>query len=897
MRNRPRILSASGLLAGSLASAAVLLLQPLSDAGAQQGYRRVGDQIVVDRPDHWREWDFPAGTIEVVDDGVRPGRLRRNTNASLDIVDFLRLHPPESAKDKDRSRIELLDGIEAGTNRDEVVNVLDGDMSTFWEPDPPSGDVDLPSQWWFTVDLGRLVIIDRIVVRFVPEAEGDPFLLFDVLVSNGLKPPSAKEADVRNYVPVIQTLVPNKTQRVFELDLSQTTPGQVDPLGRFLQIVVRDSDLDRGRIVGEGEVGMAAWEDLAPAERGFVEHTKKQPDGREVAVPREVWVQLEPARRGPIRYFRRERPRLAELEVWGTGDEIIHGVADRGGQIGMRHEFSADILFDGDVLTSFPFPLGTHDQRNEDELFFDLASWYWINAYRMVANFRAFGFGGNEYCSYRLDFSDGARQADGSLEWTATAVYSKAEDETLSGSVVPASGMRLRRHDFDDIKARFFRFAWEINTCSGTHPLSEMQLFGTGYHPEVALLSNPIELPGSRNLTVIEWEADTPPGTQVVLQTKTGNVLIPDTLYYRDDGLLYGRGQEGADKFYSRGQKSFTKNKDKRVIYEEGPEWSPWSTRYEDPTGSLIQSPSPRKILKIRASLLSERPDTAATLRSIRLHFAEPVASRLLGEVTPTRVDTLGVERRFTLHVAVDALETGFDELVIRPPSGMVLGEEETAPDRVRLYAGRASQFEAAADDPSDLLVAEATVASFGDSLLVRFPLIESGVDLVRLVFPATLYSSGGQLEPWLRNSAGKFWQRIDVGDATGLAGENSLLVVAEAAGGGGNLLQGLQTPGLFTPNGDGINDAALFEFSVVMVGAGSAAEVEIYDLAGRRLRRIQERRDVSAGRYAISWDGLDESGNRVPPGLYTVRLGLDTATEGTGVKDTHVATTIAVAY
>ena len=140
------------------------------------------------------------------------------------------------------------------------------------------------------------------------------------------------------------------------------------------------------------------------------------------------------------------------------------------------------------------------------------------------------------------------------------------------------------------------------------------------------------------------------------------------------------------------------------------------------------------------------------------------------------------------------------------------------------------------------------------------------------------------------------FWQRIDVGDATGLAGENSLLVVAES-GSGGNLLQGLQGPGLFTPNGDGINDAALFEFSVVMVGAGPPAEVEIYDLSGRLLRRIQERRDISAGRYAISWDGLDESGNRVPPGLYTVRLGLDAATEGTGVKDTHAARTIAVAY
>ena len=53
----------------------------------------------------------------------------------------------------------------------------------------------------------------------------------------------------------------------------------------------------------------------------------------------------------------------------------------------------------------------------------------------------------------------------------------------------------------------------------------------------------------------------------------------------------------------------------------------------------------------------------------------------------------------------------------------------------------------------------------------------------------------------------------------------------------------------------------------------------------------------MSAGRYKIPWDGLDDSGEVVPPGIYTVRLGLDAVTEGTGVKDTHATTTIAVAY
>ena len=106
-----------------------------------------------------------------------------------------------------------------------------------------------------------------------------------------------------------------------------------------------------------------------------------------------------------------------------------------------------------------------------------------------------------------------------------------------------------------------------------------------------------------------------------------------------------------------------------------------------------------------------------------------------------------------------------------------------------------------------------------------------------------------------------------------------------------------MAAPSVFTPNGDGINDEAVFAFTVVLMGASSAAQVEIYDLSGRRLRRIEERREVSAGRYEIPWDGLDDTGDLVPPGIYAVRLGLDALTEGTGVKNTHVTTTIAVAY
>ena len=40
---------------------------------------------------------------------------------------------------------------------------------------------------------------------------------------------------------------------------------------------------------------------------------------------------LDDERRGSIRYYHKERPRLAELEILSEGDEILSGMLERGG--------------------------------------------------------------------------------------------------------------------------------------------------------------------------------------------------------------------------------------------------------------------------------------------------------------------------------------------------------------------------------------------------------------------------------------------------------------------------------------------------------------------------------------------------------------------------------------
>ena len=52
-------------------------------------------------------------------------------------------------------------------------------------------------------------------------------------------------------------------------------------------------------------------------------------------------------------------------------------------------------------------------------------------------------------------------------------------------------------------------------------------------------------------------------------------------------------------------------------------------------------------------------------------------------------------------------------------------------------------------------------------------------------------------------------------------------------------------------------------------VGQGS---IEVFDALGRQVR-VLVRGPMSAGRYAITWDGRDNRGARVPSGVYFYRL------------------------
>ena len=97
------------------------------------------------------------------------------------------------------------------------------------------------------------------------------------------------------------------------------------------------------------------------------------------------------------------------------------------------------------------------------------------------------------------------------------------------------------------------------------------------------------------------------------------------------------------------------------------------------------------------------------------------------------------------------------------------------------------------------------------------------------------------------------------------------------------------------TPNGDGINDALVLQFDVVRLSSARDVRMTIYDLSGRRVGEMVERRPDPRGSYELAWDGSDVSGQMVVPGIYIARIDVDVDSDA--ARQTSVDRVVYVAY
>ena len=845
---------------------AILYTLLLSAMAWAQGYRLEPNQLIINESD-WPGWNFPAGSVDFSDEGVRPHFVRRQINASLNAGAF--------------SREDVTGGIRrAGTNFDGAAQLMDGLEETYWEP-----DLTVPLRdWWVEVDLGRVVWAEKVIVKFVAEGVGDPFLQFKVLTSNGDE--AFQGSQSLDYRVAGRSEGLNKTQRVFEYVLrpsKSADPGLGGDLIQYVQIVATASDGRRG-----AEVSASGWEGLAAVDRGDVLYFRREATGVEREVSQAEYEAIREDRfKGPIRYYRSERPRLAEVEVWTVGENIGLGWKERGGSIeafgGVGGQSN---IVDGDYTTawnaevSFSGAAGAQIKNRDRNLLFDLGTWYWVDRTFIVYGFSIFP-------NYILSLSDGSLAPDGSRVFTS--VVARGRDDVTLGSEAQApagslpTNTTMQANTFPPIKGRYFKFDYRlinVGRVAWGADIRQLLLYGFGFLPQVTLQTPAIELGDApRILSTISWEAQTPPGTQLQIRTRTGNRLTVDKHFYDKQGVE-------VDEAAYRKMLSFLRGDSTVAFVPDEADWSPWSQFYEQP-GAAITSPSPRRYIMIEAGLLSDDPNQSAVLHNLNIGLRDPLAHQILGEVTPRRAQQSGQPEEFTLLLTIPpneegSLGLGFDQVLFEvPPSA----EVELVDVRVGLAA------DLALGGGQVYGADELEVKAGSDSLWVRLPgVVQSAESQVMLRFSSVFYlaSNAFLVSVGLGEEEAVVWQRVDA-----TASGEGLTVLTPVVGG---LLGDLEVVGNpFTPNGDGINDAVRFVFPIFKMPGQTALVLEVYGLDGGLVYRSAQSVAHAAGVQEVSWDGRDRDGVLLPPGLYICRVGPEVDAESIG--ESTVAAVVASVY
>ena len=840
----------------------------------RDGYAIVDNsKVVIDSKGHWNRWQSIYKTIQVNEEGeVQPTFIRKNINAVANAPEF--------------------DGgiRAAGTNLAGAGALMDGNMETFWEPDLS----DSPEDWWVQIDLGRGVSASKIVLKFVDEVLGDPFLHFRVVTSQGEESLGALQ-----FKKVFRTDKPTLSQRVFEIDLTKLPPTKYpnvvgDYTGdmiRYAGVVLTDSNYGKAEKISESE-----YTTLASNDQGDIEYFRKEASGRlRLLDGKEDWDALEESKKGPWVHYRRERPRLAEVEVWSIGDNVAVTTLQRGGNVTTSGltvgvEF---VLVDGNIYSTEVAPfwpiqggynpeklLPTESPEQERDAFVDLGGAFFVDNIRLF-----FPSHPGPPRAYRARLSDGSRHADGTLVWKEVGKVPSVENRQL-----------YHDHKFPLAIAKYFAYTYRLFVGQGRKGFAEVQLFGEGFMPESTITSNfggtaPFIEVGriSQNLATIEWDADTPPGTDIILRTKTGDTVKSITHYFKKNGDEYPGTEEEAEKEW-KSQKKFFGDKSVGPAVSEtipGSDWSGWSERYFK-SGDAIKSPSPRKFVAIQATFLTKDPMTSAKLRSMTLNFVDPVARSVVAEVLPPRLDEIGTsqELKYYIRPTFETASQGFDDIRIEAPPGVQMKFKQLNVD----ITGNPSESYTAESEGFQVL------SDASDTLWVRLPTVvknTTGTVQVEVQFDATIFGFSTFFNGAIANASFEnSWQRVDDGDANGIIDSEQTVILALE---GSDVLGEVELDGqVFTPNADGINDALEVHFPLMRIATTTPVQLEIYDLSGRLVRQLINR-PLSTGLHAVSWTGVDMSEKLVPPGIYLLKI--DINIDSDSVKDTSINRLIHVVY
>lgn len=766
------------MMALLVAGVLLLCLQPLS---AEQVF-------AIPRDNAWDTWDYPRGLIRVEDDGIHVKRFGKDLNALADAADFV-----AKAIGAHGSRIAR-----TPTNQDRVDRIRDQRHDTWWQPEQ-----NRPlEEWWLEIDLRRLVLATRIRLVFPDTTGARPFRFFSVYTSPGLEI-TASPGSV--YFNRVGGTVKANTSRVVEYDLVARNPSGAT--GQFLS---PDDELAFDpirfiRFVAEGSLTDAA---LAEVEVETL--------GENIALRTAAWG-------GAIS----ASPRSAGVEKLISGD-----LSTQGGW-GIEHNAGRQ---DGWRLAGMWFKLDMLNTFRVDRVVWlpvvqSVSPWFYA-----MDNDRQVAWEGTTFTT-----SDGTPAASiaGSTPEEGDYSYellSEINNEIGAKSWIfdlqfPTRPIRLLFWHYD----RRLSFGW-------TRALQIFVYHAEGYPARVAMASQYIDFGAARSISRVEWQADQPPGTEIEVQTKTGNTFEAIKHYFAKQGT---QEVEVTEEKYRK----LPKVSQGRITDETRPgsDWSDWSDVHGF-SGAAFLSPTPRRYLQVRLFLTGRNADAMPVLKGLSLVYNPPlVADGLTGEILPhvAALDSL-TEFAYTLWPRFAAGDPGYDRVILQVP-----GQVEQVRAAV---AGRE--------------VAIAPAQQHGDSLVVQLPQRVLR-DSVTVRFRARLVANPTVVAASVTNTTmAGVWQGVVA--RTPSADKVFVPEVYQRR----SFVYGLTCDRVFSPNGDGIHD--VLRLTLGLVRTDRQPRVSLHRLDGVAVADLAA--TGGGGQpLAYEWDGRDRDGDTVAPGVYLLRLRLET--------------------
>ena len=586
----------------------------------------------------------------------------------------------------------------------------------------------------------------------------------------------------------------------------------------------------------------------------------------------EITYELDQSFHTPIQYVRLDllalepNTRLLEVEVEALGDNLALGTLERGGNLEVVLDAfvtqdliplgNARVLIDGDLSTRWFVRRTIQAERDVfSHIILDLGATYFVDKLKIVGGVVARPGGGITAGSGRtIDFFVTRRSfgfnfyevlgSGGSVAPDGTLIWQKYYSGTANDYVKQVTGAAT--HEFGLVPTRFIRVLWKSWDASNRWAFrgfaEELQVFGEGFPQNLEFRSHIMDFQSPKSLNALSWEADIPPGARLELRSRSGNEVENLLTYYDKNG------KEVSKRRYDKLIPSFKGPIDtSRVI---GGDWSAWSKLYAF-SGQEFQSPSPRRYAQLQMRMVTEDPSVALQLDALSIAFSDPLSQRAVSEIFPIQV-LPGEETEFRFFLRPrETKASGFDRLVVETPT----------PTRfIRALVN---------DEPLEV---ENQPGEAGFAVTFPQPLRDN--DLVELRFAAQVFQQSTPFVLFIQDARTEdaSRQRVDPGDATDQVASSTNVVGLPVAR--DFLLNIVFDAEVLTPNGDGINDVLAVRADVINILEPRPWHLRLYDLAGYAL--VERSQAVTAGAQDFTWDGRDQAGQLVPPGLYVLELHLD---------------------